>query len=203
MSNSTELQVLLFLCLVTGLAVSQAECGTNNNSTSQPRYNVRCTSIIRNTNKYTLEVEYPGYPRNYECATEQLLICDEACTYCIELVTKSGNESKLTTTNTINYFQFVMCTGNDTACKDSDSEFLNASYDTCRLNSTNQTTTTCMKDDSNVSARIQIQTTALITLCCVLTVLLVMVTTCWICTYRKMKRRIRALEMTPGPLNYR
>lgn len=96
MSNTTELQVLLFLCLVTRLTGSQTGCGSNNSLTSQPCYNVRCTSITRNTNKYTLEVEYSGY----EFADEQLMICDEACTYCIELVTKSGNESMLTTINT-------------------------------------------------------------------------------------------------------
>ena len=98
MSTSTELQVLLFLCLITRLTASLTECGTNNSLTSQPSYNVRCTFHTRNTYKYTLEVEYSGPPRNF--GAEQLLICDEAFTYCIELLTMSGNDSKLTTTNT-------------------------------------------------------------------------------------------------------
>ena len=94
MRNSTELQVFLLLCLLIRLTVSQTVCETNIS------YNVRCTLITRNTIKYTLEVENCGSPLNYDCAAEQLMICDEACTYCIELIPKSGNKSKLTTTNT-------------------------------------------------------------------------------------------------------
>lgn len=100
MSNSTELQVLLLLCLLIKLSVSWGECNTNNNLTSQLCSNARCTSITTtNTNKYTLEVECSGFSSDYKLAAEQLTICDEDCDYCIELVRNKTNGSKLTTTN--------------------------------------------------------------------------------------------------------